>query len=266
MKKYILDLVVRRTSAPRAGYVLLQLTDPSGPLPPMLPGQFVEVRVDGSPSTFLRRPISINHIDHTANELWLLVHVVGAGTRALANLKEGDLVNVVLPLGNGFTLPADGQQGYAPAGRYLLVGGGVGTAPLLYLGHELVARGWQPTFLLGARTADDLLQLDDFKALGDVFVTTEDGSAGEQGFVTQHSLWQHADPTSYARICTCGPKPMMVAVARLAREKGLPCEASLENLMACGLGACLCCVEDTVDGHVCVCKEGPVFNVEKLKW
>ena len=273
MKKYILDLVVRHTSAPRAGYVLLQLTDPSHPLPSMLPGQFVEVRVDGSPSTFLRRPISINHVDRAANELWLLVHVVGAGTRALANLKEGDRVNVVLPLGNGFTLPTDGRQG--SAGRYLLVGGGVGTAPLLYMGHELVTRGWQPVFLLGGRTADDLLQLDLFRALGEVHVTTEDGSLGERGFVTQHSLWQTvqapADGTiackgTFERLCTCGPKPMMVAVARLAREKGLPCEASLENLMACGLGACLCCVEDTVDGHVCVCKEGPVFNIEKLKW
>ena len=282
MKKYILDLIVRQSQQPRPGYVLLRLTDPSHPLPAMLPGQFVEVRVDGSPSTFLRRPISINLVDKSSNELWLLVHAIGAGTRALANLKEGDSLNVVLPLGNGFTLPAaaDGEGAgaslrasavgtsavLASPRRYLLVGGGVGTAPLLYLGQELVARGWQPVFLLGGRSAGDLLQLDDFRALGEVHVTTEDGTLGEQGFVTQHSLWLRADADGFARVCTCGPKPMMVAVARLAREKGIPCEASLENLMACGLGACLCCVEDTVDGHVCVCKEGPVFNIEKLKW
>jgi len=253
----ILDLVLRRTSQPSPGYVLLQLTNPSAPLPEMLPGQFVEVRVDGSPTTFLRRPISINMVDRPSNELWLLVHVVGDGTRALAQLQEGAIVNVVLPLGNGFTLPA------SPSERYLLVGGGVGVAPLLYMGCELLARGVRPVFLLGARSVSDLLELDLFRQMGDVYVTTEDGSLGERGFVTQHSLWQQ---DGFTRICTCGPKPMMQAVARLAREKGIPCEASLENLMACGLGACLCCVEDTTDGNVCVCKEGPVFNVEKLKW
>ena len=135
--------------------------------------------------------------------------------------------------------------------------------PLLYMGQEMAAKGCKPTFLLGARSAGDLLQLDHFRSQGDVYLTTEDGSVGERGFVTQHSIWQQA---SFDRICTCGPKPMMIAVARLAREKGIPCEASLENLMACGLGACLCCVEDTTDGNVCVCKEGPVFSIEKLKW
>ncbi len=263
MKKYILDLVLRHISEPHPGYVLLQLTSNEGALPPMLPGQFVEVRVDGSPTTFLRRPISINLVDRAANELWLLVHAIGAGTRALAQLKEGAMVNIVLPLGNGFTLP-DHTTGEPSAERYLLVGGGVGTAPLLFLGQELAVRGYRPAFLLGARTAGDLLQLDLFHQLGDVFVTTEDASAGEQGFVTQHSIW-NGDKT-FTHICTCGPKPMMVAVARLAREKGITCEASLENLMACGLGACLCCVEDTMEGHLCVCKEGPVFNIDKLKW
>lgn len=257
MKKYILDLVLRRTSQPHPGYVLLQLTDAKRPLPEMNPGQFVEVRVDGSPSTFLRRPISINLVDRRENELWLLVHAVGDGTQALAALPEGSVVNVVLPLGNGFTMPS------SPSDQVLLVGGGVGTAPLLYMGQEMTTLGCRPTFLLGARSASDLLQLEHFRRFGDVYLTTEDGSAGERGFVTQHSLWQHS---AFSRICTCGPKPMMVAVARLARQLGIPCEASLENLMACGLGACLCCVEDTTDGHVCVCKEGPVFSTDKLKW
>ena len=278
MKKYVLDLLLKHISQPRPGYVVLQLTNPSGALPEMLPGQFVEVRVDGSPSTFLRRPISINLVDREANELWLLVHAVGEGTRALARLEAGATVNVVLPLGRGFTMPEDSswqnsgaqsssvlaaQSSAGRGARYLLVGGGVGTAPLLYLGQELAARGCQPTFLLGGRSVNDLLQLDHFRRFGEVCLTTEDGSAGVRGFVTQHSLWQQA---SFDRICTCGPKLMMMAVARLAREKGIPCEASLENLMACGLGACLCCVEDTTEGNVCVCKEGPVFSTDKLKW
>ena len=277
MKKYVLDLVVKYIERPRRDYVVLHLTDPVAPLPAMLPGQFVEVRVDGSPSTFLRRPISINYVDRRLNELWLLVHAVGAGTRALASLAEGNRLNVILPLGRGFTLPdeATRENREAPTRtssktgfeqvveRWLLVGGGVGAAPLLYLGQEVAARGCRPTFLLGGRSASDLLQLDLFRRFGDVCLTTEDGSAGERGFVTQHSLWATAD---FTRICTCGPKPMMMAVARLARELGIPCEASLENMMACGLGACLCCVEDTTEGNVCVCKEGPVFSTDKLKW
>lgn len=263
MKKYMLDLVLRRITHLRSGYVLLQLSRPDGPLPAMLPGQFVEVRVDGSPTTFLRRPISINFVDRETNELWLLVHEVGDGTRALGRLQGGTFVNVVLPLGHGFTMP---EGPGASALHYLLVGGGVGTAPLLYLGQQLAERGVHVTFLLGGRTSADLLQLDLFSRYGEVFQTTEDGSAGERGFVTQHTLWNAAAAAPFSRICTCGPKPMMVAVARLAREKGIPCEASLENLMACGLGACLCCVENTVDGHLCVCQEGPVFDTDRLKW
>ena len=261
MQKFILDLVVCRTSEPHLGYVLLQLTDPRQPLPPMQAGQFVEVRVDGSSATFLRRPISINFVDRQQNQLWLLVHAVGAGTRALAKLKEGDTLNVILPLGRGFTLPSSSTEGSTE--RFLLVGGGVGTAPLLYLGHELLALGHQPVFLLGARSAQDLLQLDDFRRLGEVQLTTEDGSEGEKGFVTNHSLLQKERFTS---IATCGPTPMMKAVAAYARKADVECEVSLENLMACGLGACLCCVEKTVEGNLCVCKEGPVFNIRKLLW
>jgi dihydroorotate dehydrogenase electron transfer subunit len=145
----------------------------------------------------------------------------------------------------------------------LLVGGGVGVAPLLYMGAEMAARGIAPTFLLGARTASDLLMLDLFKRYGRVLVTTEDGSEGERGFVTQHSV---LGQERFTRIATCGPTPMMKAVARYARQADVSCEVSLENLMACGLGACLCCVEKTTEGNLCVCKDGPVFNIQKLLW
>lgn len=118
-------------------------------------------------------------------------------------------------------------------------------------------------FLLGARTGNDLLELEDFKRYGEVYITTEDGSMGEKGFVTQHTLLQ---ARSFSRISVCGPKPMMVAVAKYAMHAGIPCEVSLENMMACGLGACLCCVEKTVRGNVCVCKEGPVFDIKDLTW
>ena len=145
----------------------------------------------------------------------------------------------------------------------LLVGGGVGTAPMLMLGSTLAEMGYKPTFLLGARSSKDLLQLDEFQKLGDVYMTTEDGSMGEKGYVTQHSV---LEAQKFDMIYTCGPKPMMMAVAKYAKANGIECEVSLENTMACGVGACLCCVENTDEGHLCVCKDGPVFNIKKLLW
>lgn len=256
MKKYILDLKVNSVEALSDKHVLIKLTH-SEPLPEMLPGQFVEVRVDDSPSTFLRRPISINNVDYERNELWLLVAAVGDGTRRLQQLRSGDTLNCVLPLGNSFTLPEK------PGVKVLLVGGGVGVAPLLYLGRKIKAMGMQPTFLLGARTAKDVLEKPLFEEVGRVLITTEDGSEGEKGFVTNHSVLASEN---FDLISTCGPKPMMMAVARYAYKNDIECEVSLENKMACGVGACLCCVEKTVEGNKCVCKDGPVMNIKKLSW
>lgn len=255
MKKYILDLRVKSVEAVGGRYSLLKLTHDE-PLPEMLPGQFVEVRVDNSPSTFLRRPISINFVDYEKNEMWLLVAAIGEGTKHLSQLKAGEMLNCVLPLGNGFTMPQSAAQ------RVLLVGGGVGVAPLLYMGAEMKRKGYEPTFLLGARSEKDLLEIDLFEKYGRVCITTEDASKGEQGFVTNHSVLNE----KFDMIATCGPKPMMKAVAQYAYKAGIECEASLENMMACGLGACLCCVEKTTEGNICVCKEGPVLNIKKLLW
>lgn len=256
IKKNVLDLQVSSVERLHERYVLIKLTQTER-LPLMMPGQFVEVRIDGNGQTFLRRPISINKVDRERNELWLLVAVVGEGTRWLASLKAGDSLNVVVPLGHGFTL-----QGLS-SDEVLLVGGGVGVAPLLFQGDMLKSLGVKPMFLLGARTAKDLLMLDEFRQYGEVFVTTEDGSEGERGFVTQHSvLYQRR----FSMIQTCGPTPMMKAVARFAYSQGVECEVSLENLMACGLGACLCCVEKTTEGNLCVCQDGPVFNIKRLLW
>jgi len=264
MRKIVKDLRIIAVQRLHERYVLMRLTDDE-PLPDMLPGQFVEVRVDGEPNTFLRRPISICFVDHEKNELWLLVACVGEGTRRLGQLQSGERLNCMLPLGNGWSL-------YEGANS-LLVGGGVGVAPLLYLGAELSRRGVEVTFLLGARSAGDLLLTDEFAKYGRVLVTTEDGSQGERGFVTQHSVLVQEH---FGMVQCCGPTPMMKAVARYARQSQTPCEVSLENLMACGLGACLCCVEKVrpLSTHssafnsenVCVCKEGPVFNIDRLLW
>lgn len=267
MMKQCKDLTVAAVEHPADGYVLIRLTDVA-PLPDMAAGQFVEVRIDDSPATFLRRPVSVNYVDRKANELWLLVQIVGEGTRRLSSLRAGDVLNVLFPLGNGFTPGTSGES-------VLLVGGGVGTAPLLEYGRQLREAGACPVFLLGGRSGRNILQLDLFEALGETHVTTEDGSLGERGFVTDSTIFASVmnsgqdagggNPVQGRfRISCCGPKPMMVAVARKAREYGVRCEVSLENMMACGLGACLCCVEKTVKGNVCVCKEGPVFDVEQL--
>ena len=277
MKKYVLNLRVSSLERIHERYVLLKLTDEQ-PLPQMLPGQFVEVRVDGSPTTFLRRPISIHYVDRVKNELWLLVAVVGDGTRRLAQLQVGDLLNCMLPLGKGFFIPKprekEAEAFVQPVGdKYLLVGGGVGVAPLLYQGAVLKnVCGADVTFLLGARTAKDLLMMEEFHKYGRVCVTTEDGSEGERGFVTNHSLLREE---RFDMIQCCGPTPMMRAVVTYATQTDQACQVSLENMMACGLGACLCCVEKVrhreEDGtvalrNVCVCKDGPVFDKEELTW
>lgn len=235
--------------------VLLRLRSDQS-LPSITAGQFVQVRVDGSPQTYLRRPISIHDVDYQHDEIVLLVQKVGEGTRHLGAVALGETINMVLPLGNGFTVPSEND-------RVLLVGGGIGIAPLFYFAKMLKEKGVDVTLLLGGRTVSDLIRLGDYQHLAETYVTTEDGSLGEKGFVTMHSLWNQR---SFDKIYVCGPKPMMKAVAKLAAEQDIWCEVSLENLMACGLGACLCCVEKTVDGNLCVCKDGPVFNINRLLW
>ncbi len=256
MKKFLLDLTVTSFEQLNDRYFLIKLFS-DVPMPEVAPGQFVEVRVDHSPATYLRRPISIHFVDYDKNELWLLIAKVGEGTKTLSYLKEGDKLNCLFPLGKGFNM--EDVKGR----NILLVGGGVGVAPMLYYGKLIKKQGGYPTFLLGYRTKADIMQMVAFAQYGEICITTEDGTAGEKGFVTQHSI---LNKVKFDRIATCGPKPMMMAIAQYAKQTQIPCEASLENLMACGLGACLCCVEKTIDGNLCVCKEGPVFNIDRLQW
>lgn len=237
-------------------YSVLKMTPIDKEIPEIQPGQFCQVYINNSKETFLRRPISINFIDRADKCLWLLVRKAGDGTTGLINSNIGDIIDIVLPLGNGYSFPADKDK------KILLVGGGVGVAPLLYFGKLLNEAGCNFAFLLGARSKKDLLQIEEFSKYGAVFVSTEDGSEGERGFVTKHSAWDG----QWDSVACCGPLPMMKAVATICKDKNISCEVSLENVMACGVGACLCCVEDTTAGNVCVCKEGPVFNINRLKW
>lgn len=256
MKKYIMDFTVVENIGLHPMFSLLKLRPQQGELPHILPGQFVQVAVPDSPGTFLRRPISVNFVEPASGLLWLLVRNAGPGTEHLIALTSGATVNLLLPLGKPFSFP-DSKDA-----RILLVGGGVGVAPLLYFGESLKNQGYKPEFLLGARTSELLLELDMFRGVGSVHIATDDGSCGHHGLVTTHPVLD----SGISHIYCCGPSPMMKGVAAVARRIGASCEVSLENMMACGLGACLCCVEKTVRGNVCVCTEGPVFNINELTW
>lgn len=225
-------------------------------MPEILPGQFVQVKVEGSPETFLRRPISIHNVDHEQNTLKLLVQIAGKGTLALSKLDKGDVVNIIYPLGNSFKLPLKG-------GKSLLVGGGCGVAPLLFLGNYLKSKGYAADILLGFRNRERIIEYEEYQKIGNVFLTTEDGSLGEKGYVTDHSLFL---THRYDMIYCCGPESMMKAIALYSKKNNIACEVSLENLMACGIGVCLCCVVETKKGNLCSCIDGPVFNINDLKW
>ena len=255
---YMVDFTITDTENVSPDVVLLKMTpaDTKVQLKEMniRPGQFAQVKTPDN-ATFLRRPISICFVDLEQNKLWLLVRNAGNGSRAIMNSPVGATLNIILPLGNGFGMEICGDTP-------LLIGGGVGCAPLLMLGAHLKANGITPTFLIGARNKDLVLLEDKLSVYGPVYVSTDDGSYGDKGLVIDNHILKE----KFSSIYTCGPLPMMKAAAAIAKEKNMPCEVSLENVMGCGIGACLCCVEKTVKGNVCVCKEGPVFNITQLLW
>lgn len=255
-KKRIHDLRVMRNHRLTPDYFELELHAPE-PLPEIFPGQFVEVLVEGSSNTFLRRPLSVHDVDYQRNTLNLLVEIVGEGTQTLAWLEEGDFLNVVYPLGNSFSQAHVGE-------KVLIVGGGCGIAPLLFLARRLNDIGIVPDILLGTRSADRLIKPDTYRRFGELHITTEDGSEGTKGYVIHHEIMKNENHP-FDRVYTCGPEPMMRIVAKWAARRNIACEVSLENMMACGIGACLCCVTETDKGNVCVCTEGPVFNPLTLK-
>lgn len=219
------------------------------------PGQFVNIHVPQSHPTFLRRPISICEVQVEEPQLTLFIKDAGSATHSLCNAHLNDIFNILLPLGRGFDLD---DAGDSP----LLIAGGIGIAPMLFLARKLKERNISPTILLGAITAKRLILEDELEKYGSVYITTDDGTLGHKGLITSHPILE-VEPS---KIYCCGPLPMMKAVAKWATNRSIECEVSLENMMACGLGACLCCVENTEDGHICVCKDGPVINIKKLKW
>jgi dihydroorotate dehydrogenase electron transfer subunit len=255
MAKRIEDFTVKENRRLNKDLFILELSG-NNYFPSLKPGQFVQVKVEGSPQTFLRRPFSIHDVDYERNTIKLLIQIAGKGTEKLSNLRNGETINILYPLGNSFTLPAENSQ-------LLLIGGGCGVAPLMFLGKYLKSRGYKPEILLGFRNSDRLIEYDGYAEIGPVYLTTEDGSIGEKGFVTDHPVLKDRH---FDHICCCGPESMMKAVAGYCAKKEITCEVSLEHLMACGFGVCLCCVVNTVNGNLCTCVDGPVFNIKELKW
>lgn len=255
MKKRIEDVTISNIQQINDEHIIIEVQSENS-LEDIKPGQFVNIEVKGSKTTFLRRPISIHDVDIVNHKMSFFIKLVGDGTKAMSTLKSGELINIIYPLGNQFH--------YEGNKKPLLIGGGCGLAPLLYLSRKFYEMGVKPDILIGARSSKNIFIIDKYQKFGNVFTITDDGSHGEKGIVTTHSLFEKL--SDYDKIFVCGPDVMMIAVGKIAIEHKIDCEVSLENMMACGIGACLCCVTDTKIGHQCVCTEGPVFNVKDLKW
>jgi dihydroorotate dehydrogenase electron transfer subunit len=258
MKKRIEYLRVTENKKLNNEFFVLRLQSDNS-LPEIFPGQFAQVKIEGSPSTFLRRPISIYDVDYANQSIFLLIKIAGEGSRQLSKLNTEDKLDLIYPLGNSFSKPT-GQH-------VLLIGGGTGVAPLLLLGKYLRQNlNIIPEFILGYRSENLIIEIQKFETLGKVFITTEDGSFGHKGYVIHHPKLVN-ESKRFNMIYSCGPEVMMREVAKYALKKEIECEVSLENLMGCGIGACLCCVVDTKDnGNVNTCTEGPIFNIKQLKW
>jgi dihydroorotate dehydrogenase electron transfer subunit len=221
------------------------------------PGQFVHLRIAIGADFLLRRPFSVHRA--AGDRIEILYQVLGRGTRELASRQAGNVMDAVGPLGTGWRVPT----GVAHA---LIVAGGLGAAPLGMLVERLAAGGVAVSVALGAPTAERLVVRDLFESLARrVEVATDDGSAGERGFVTVVSeRLLAADKPDVVYVC--GPEAMERAVAAQAVAAGVPCQVSLERLMACGIGACLSCVVTTTSGRKRACVDGPVFDAEEVCW
>ena len=251
MKQYILELLENKELVP--GTILHTYGEPEIARAAR-PGQFINIRcTEEGTDPLLRRPFSICSVDRAAGTFTVLIKVIGPGTRLLEALRPGAKVDMLAPLGKSFE--------WAGARRIMLVAGGVGVAPMLFVAQEVRQAQMEPRpeiiFCYGARTAADFVLLDQIESLADRLVlATNDGSRGERGFVTEAAERLFAPDLS---ILTCGPNPMMDDLLRRMRAAGLEGQVSLENQMGCGIGACQGCVVPTRQGYIRICCDGPVL-------
>ena len=256
------------------------------------PGQFVMIRVNNSYDPFLRRPMSIYRIDKKKKIVEILYQVVGKGTNIMSELKKGDEIDVLGPLGRGFWIPEEIENVF-------IIAGGIGIAPMIALSEKLRITNYELriTVFIGGKTKNDILYKEDFKKIGaKVYIATEDGSIGKKGTcVDIFKKWTTNLQSSIFNlqssiIFACGPQGMLKAVASIAKDKNMACQVSLDKRMACGTGACLGCVVrvsgqwSVVSGqknkkddastlntqhstlYKCVCTDGPVFDAEEINW
>ena len=271
MRNYRTKIISNQEISP--GYYRMKILTP-GFGEKARPGQFLMFRVQRSLPPLLRRPFGIFRTgllppdcDGLAPKEFveIVYKVVGRGTTIMAELHEGDRVELLGPLGNGF----DCRSGQ---GEKILVGGGIGLVPLYMLAEELVGSGCSVRLLMGGRTRDDIFAVTEFERLGvETYVSTDDGSLGEEGLVT-HVLTRKLQKYPGAEVFACGPMRMLRAVHDICRANGTPLQVSLEESMACGVGACLGCVvkgaghTEENPSYLCTCKVGPVFKAQYLDW
>ena len=228
------------------------------------PGQFFKIRVSQNYLPLLRRPFGAHRI--IKKKIEILYKVVGPATKILSLKKKGDMLDIIGPLGSGFTVvPGGNGRLRKETTQEILVAGGHGVAPLIFLAEKLVAEDKKPIVLIGAKTKKHVVCEKDFKRLGiKVFTATEDGSKGYKGLATK--LLEREAKRQKLTIYACGPKPMLEEIAKIALRYKSECELSLEAYMACGIGTCLGCAVKTTGGYKLVCKDGPVFKAREIVW
>ncbi len=247
-----IETLVESVEQPAEGYALIRFV--AAPPLAATPGQFVMVRGAWGRHPVLGRAFSLVE-DGSAGAI--LARVVGEGTRLLAGLRPGDPLSVLGPSGRGFEPSASDRSA-------LLIAGGAGVAPLVFLAERLFADGRRPRFFYGARSADELPLRERVDACSELVVATEDGSAGEHGLITE-PLARALEDEQRPQLFACGPEPMLQVVARLAVERGTPCQVALESPMACGMGTCKGCAILAADrSYRYVCSDGPVFAAEEI--
>lgn len=232
------------------------------------PGQFVQIKCSDSLEPFLRRPFSIHRLKVLGSRLKgieILYEIVGKGTKILSRKKENEFVDVLGPLGQGFVLPRALNLEH----RAIIIAGGIGAAPLVYLAEELAKKKIKTVVLMGAKTKELILCEKDFKKITpEVYVSTDDGTYGSKGFVSKlfHNILKTTESRFETIVYVCGPHGMLRCIADICLERNFECQVSLEEKMACGIGACLGCVVKTGSGNKLACKDGPVFNASDITW
>lgn len=217
-----------------------------------VPGQFVHMCIPDRQEPFLRRPFSISSVDRATNKVNLIYKVVGKGTKIFSKLEAGDKIDCMGPMGFGYNITGE---------KNIIVGGGMGIAPLVFLADELKTKPINTHVLIGARNKAEMFWAEYFSADNlKVDISTDDGSMGRKGFVTE-ALLEVLEKESCDQIYACGPEPLLKAVAKIAQSRNIPCQVSLEKHMACAVGACLSCAFETTSGiRKKVCTDGPVFD------